>query len=329
MTIAVRPLAESDVETIADAFIALGRPGKDRELYRRYLAEQAGGSRAVLVAERSGRFAGYVCVCWRSDYPPFRDTGVPEIVDLNVLPEHRRHGVATALLDAAEAAVAERSETAGIGCGLTADYGPALLLYLARGYRPDGRGVAYERQTVPPGGTLRLDDEATIMLTRPVEAGAGLAAVDLATFDLALLVEALTDQSAPMEGHRWQIDRKNGQVAFWSVDDEFPEDWQDTGLTPIEPLPSAVWYRDMADFAAGIGDERAAGALARALRGKGAFRRFADELHQRQQHLLPAWAAFRDARAAHRAVDWLVDCGLVDPAAARRYQAAHPVPPPG
>jgi hypothetical protein len=52
--------------------------------------------------------------------------------------------------------------------------------------------------------------------------------------------------------------------------------------------------------------------LARAIQGKGAFRRFTDELHQQHPHLLPAWHAFRDTRAQHRAVDWLADNSLID-----------------
>jgi hypothetical protein len=37
--------------------------------------------------------------------------------------------------------------------------------------------------------------------------------------------------------------------------------------------------------------------LARAIQGKGAFRRFKDQLHEEYPGLLPAWYAFLDARA--------------------------------
>jgi hypothetical protein len=39
--------------------------------------------------------------------------------------------------------------------------------------------------------------------------------------------------------------------------------------------------------------------------GKGAFRRFKDELHQEYPDLLPAWYVFRDTRARRRAVQCL------------------------
>ena len=66
--------------------------------------------------------------------------------------------------------------------------------------------------------------------------------------------------------------------------------------------------------------------LARAIDGKGAFRRFKDVLHQKHPHLLPAWHAFRETRAQRRAVDWLVDNSLIDDDAATRFLNDHPDP---
>ena len=54
----------------------------------------------------------------------------------------------------------------GLSDGLYADYGPALLLYLGRGYLPDGRGVTYDRRTVAPGQSIRLDDGAALMFVK-------------------------------------------------------------------------------------------------------------------------------------------------------------------
>jgi GNAT superfamily N-acetyltransferase len=103
---------------------------------------------------------------WRSDYVPFRTGGIPEIVDFNVLPSYRRRGVGTALMDAAEQTIAQRADQAGLGCGLYADYGPALRLYLRRGYLPDGRGITYDRRNVEPGQSVRIDDSAALMLVK-------------------------------------------------------------------------------------------------------------------------------------------------------------------
>ena len=91
-------------------------------------------------------------------------------------------------------------------------------------------------------------------------------------------------------------------------------------------LPSWVWYQDMADFADGITDERAGRRLARAISGKGAFRRFKDELHQESPDLLPAWYAFWDTRARRRAVQGLADNCLIDVGSADRFLSGHPDP---
>ena len=80
----------------------------------------------------------------------------------------------------------------------------------------------------------------------------------------------------------------------------------------------------MADFAERISDDRAGRRLARAIDGRGAFRRFKAELHDEYPHLLPAWYAFRDTRARRRAVEWLVDHSLIDDEAASQLRTAHP-----
>ena len=42
--------------------------------------------------------------------------------------------------------------------------------------------------------------------------------------------------------------------------------------------------------------------------------------------LISVWQSFRDARARARAVDWLVEQGLVEDDAARRFTNDHPEP---
>jgi hypothetical protein len=153
--------------------------------------------------------------------------------------------------------------------------------------------------------------------------------LDLSCIDLEELASALADQTD--YDHQWLIDPETGQLAFWTVDTgidgQTPVDLDDLDLVGIDPLPTNVWYQDMADFAEGITDERAGRMLLRALQGKGAFRRFRDELHEEHPELLRAWYPFRDARAIGRAVQWLADNELIDADAADRFLAAHPDPP--
>lgn len=82
----------------------------------------------------------------------------------------------------------------------------------------------------------------------------------------------------------------------------------------------------MADFADAVGDDAAGRRLRRAIRGKGAFRRFRDELFEEYPDLVPTWQVFRDTRARCRAVEWLLEQGLVEEDAANRFLAEHPDP---
>jgi Uncharacterised protein family (UPF0158) len=152
--------------------------------------------------------------------------------------------------------------------------------------------------------------------------------LELSDLDLEEIANALSDQTD--YEHRWLINPETGQVAYWTsdtgIDGQTPVDLDELDLICIGPLPSYIWYQDMADFADQLSDDRAGRRLARAIRGKGAFRRFKDELHEEHPQLLPAWYAFRDGRAHRRAVEWLTDHSLVDDDAAARYLREYPEP---
>ncbi|HEX6878249.1 MAG TPA: UPF0158 family protein [Nocardioidaceae bacterium] len=82
----------------------------------------------------------------------------------------------------------------------------------------------------------------------------------------------------------------------------------------------------MADFAEGISDHAAGRRLARALQGRGAFRRFKNQLYEHHPELISPWHALRDVRAQRRAVEWLLDHALIDGDAADKFAADHPDP---
>jgi GNAT superfamily N-acetyltransferase len=166
----IRNLQEADIELIAGAFARLGW-SKPAAQYRGYLAEQDQGRRTVLVAVLDGRFAGYVTVVWQSSYPPFARQAIPEIVDLNVLPWDRRQGIGSALMEAAESQVAQRSPVAGIGVGLDPDYGAAQRMYVRRGYVPDAQGLMYAGRRVRYGDPVTVNDSLVLYLTKEFERG--------------------------------------------------------------------------------------------------------------------------------------------------------------
>lgn len=164
-SLTIRLLETRDIGEIADAFAALGW-NKPASQYRSYLADQEAERRVALVAFWNGVFAGYVTVVWRSEYAPFAAANIPEIQDFNVLPALRRRGIGTALLDEAERRIGERSPVAGIGVGLTPDYGAAQRLYVKRGYVPDGRGLTSGGEPVSYGQPLTADDDLVLYFTK-------------------------------------------------------------------------------------------------------------------------------------------------------------------
>jgi hypothetical protein len=152
--------------------------------------------------------------------------------------------------------------------------------------------------------------------------------LDLDAVDIEEIATALADQTD--YEHRWLIDPGTGEVAFWTsdtgIDGENRVDLDELDLVLIDPLPSHVWYRDMVDFADGITDHATGERLRRSLEGKGAFRRFKNELYQGHPELISSWHALRDARARIRAVQWLADKGLIEEDAAQQFVQDHPEP---
>jgi GNAT superfamily N-acetyltransferase len=164
-SVEIRALNDDDLGTISAAFTGIGA-GKSVAQYQRYLAEQLAGTRACFVATLDRQFAGYVTVNWAPTYCAFVEQQIPEIQDLNVLPEFRRKGIATRLLDRAEEEISGRSSVAGIGVGLHPGYNQAQRLYAKRGYVPDGRGVTYRDRYVEEGASVVLDDDLVLHLTK-------------------------------------------------------------------------------------------------------------------------------------------------------------------
>jgi len=152
--------------------------------------------------------------------------------------------------------------------------------------------------------------------------------LDLRGIDIEEIANALADQTD--YEHRWLVDPRTGKVAFWTsdtgVDGENPVEIDELDLVVIDPLPSYVWYQDMADFAAGISDSTAARQLTQSLQGRGAFRHFKNHVYEHHPELISAWHAMRDVRAQRRAVQWLVDNGLIDDRVARQFETDHPDP---
>lgn len=130
-------------------------------------ASVAAGERSVIVGFIDTRAAGYVVLNWAPTYNMFARLNIPELQDLNVLPDFRRHGLGAALVNACENLARTRNCTEiGLAVGLTQSYGAAQRLYVRMGYIPDGQGVSYDRQNVRPGDMRAVDDDLCLMLVK-------------------------------------------------------------------------------------------------------------------------------------------------------------------
>lgn len=155
-------LISNDIDEIVLAFQALGW-NKPRSQYELYLKEQIGASRTTLVARREGIFAGYVTLLWQSKYSHFKAGNVPELSDLNVLPQFRNQGIGSELIFECERlARAKGFLKMGLGVGLVADYGNAQRLYCRLGYSPDGKGLHCHHRPVQYKERVVADDDLVL-----------------------------------------------------------------------------------------------------------------------------------------------------------------------
>ena len=117
---------------------------------------------AVLGLARLEQGDGHYLVAWEDDEPVGHTyvalTDPPQLQDVSVRPEHRRHGVATALADAAERVVVARGFIR-LRLSVSVDNDAAMALYGRLGYRDVGIPAKRVHGTVRiRTGTLEVDD---------------------------------------------------------------------------------------------------------------------------------------------------------------------------
>ncbi len=80
----IRPMSDADIIAFPAAFSTQNWT-KGQSQFERYFAERLSGKRQVFVAEVNGEVAGYATLLPEAETGPFKDRGIPEIADFNVL----------------------------------------------------------------------------------------------------------------------------------------------------------------------------------------------------------------------------------------------------
>lgn len=166
--ITIRVMQHEDINTLIKIFcFPWSSIEATRDKWVQYYKEHQEQIRTVYLLEKQGDILGYASLLRQSNYPDFKDNGIPEINDVWISAEYRGNGLGKSLVRYLEKmAHQENHRQIGIGVGLYKNYGRAQKLYIHLGYVPDGMGVTYKSQPVVPGDSYPVDDDLLIWLKK-------------------------------------------------------------------------------------------------------------------------------------------------------------------
>ncbi len=168
LTISIRDASSDDISVLYALYDQMGQ--KDAGYFEKCFEEQEAGNRVLMIASLNGEEAGFCILNWKPRYALYQKLGIPEIQDLNVIPDARRQGVGKTLITECEIRSLNQGHgQVGVSVGLGAAYGPAQHLYWSLGYQPDGQGVSYDRKPVEHGQVLPVDDDLCLMLVKDLQ----------------------------------------------------------------------------------------------------------------------------------------------------------------
>ena len=161
MSLDIRQATEEDIPKLYALYSALGK--KDEGYFEAVLEKDC----LILIAAQDNQDIGFGILNFEPKYNLYQKLNIPEIQDVNVIPDARQQGVATALVMAFENLAEDQgAEQVGISVGLTKDYGPAQRLYVKLDYIPDGNGITYDREGVVFGQPYSADDDLCLMMIK-------------------------------------------------------------------------------------------------------------------------------------------------------------------
>ncbi len=169
----ISELQESFIPWVKTGYEKMGW-GKDEAYFETCFQQQEAGELVVLVSYDAKSYDamsyfGHLKLVWVPEYLEFRNNNIPEIKDLNVIPDMRRQGIATHLIARAESLSSTKCRAIGISVGLHYWYGPAQRLYAKRGYLPDGHGIYFNNLQVEADDSIIANDELVLHLVKELK----------------------------------------------------------------------------------------------------------------------------------------------------------------
>ncbi|MEM8862754.1 MAG: GNAT family N-acetyltransferase [Chloroflexota bacterium] len=158
-------LEEREVQSNIRLFAENVYAGDQKQAEEHFDADLNGPS-STFMAKLENEFAGFITIRWEPHNEDFRQNNIPFIQHLEVKPEFQGQGIATHLMDAAEALIKTKATHAGTCVGIFGNYGPAQRLYAKRGYIPDGRGLCQWHRPVQEGESVIIDHDLVLWLVK-------------------------------------------------------------------------------------------------------------------------------------------------------------------
>lgn len=164
----IRAMGEEDIGSLTETFcFPWTTKQATREKWKRYYVEQQNHARTVYLLEAQNQLIGYGSLLRISEYPSFKEKGIPEINDVWIHEEMCNQGFGQKLIASLENMARKVGyKKVGIGVGLYKDYGAAQRLYVQMGYIPDGMGVRYKSSYVTPGEQYLMDDDLILWMKK-------------------------------------------------------------------------------------------------------------------------------------------------------------------
>jgi len=164
----IRKMRANDIDKI---LYNLNEQGfsKPKNILDEYLSKQNDNFINVFIAEYNGDIAGYAVLYPDTGVGPFAFQKIPVISNLIVFEKYQRRGIGSKILDAAEEKASELSDKVQLGVGLHSGYGAAQIMYVKRGYLPDGSGLWYNCVKLEKNAECKNDDELGLFLYKNLE----------------------------------------------------------------------------------------------------------------------------------------------------------------